>query len=123
MNAEYVSLSFFKSHNIDYHYKKPFVTFPCPSCCREAKMDVRNTSWHCTDCTDYGTLLTLIKIIEQDGPSKRVLTNLKVYNPNEEWILIKSRFETLIIKHGKPVEKLYEKVCQLIDYYQKERSK
>ncbi|OKL36687.1 hypothetical protein [Domibacillus mangrovi] len=84
-------------------------------------MDVKNTVWACVECGDQGTLYTLIQLMEQDNVSKRILQNSKIYNPKEEIVLIRSRFEHLISKHGSSVEKLYKKVNQLIEYYQIER--
>lgn len=123
MSSEYVTLSFFKSNHIHYHYDKPFILFPCPHCALEAKMNAQVGVWECSSCGRHGTLITLMEMVEENGIENRVLQHLKVYHPKEEYHLIKCSFESLIQTYGERVQKLYRRVEKLIEYYQEERER
>lgn len=123
MSSEYVVLSFFKSNRIHYHYEKPTIIFPCPHCGLEAKMNARIGLWKCEGCLKQGTLVTLMEMMDTDGKEQRLLQHVKIYNPKEEYQLIKRSFERLIEVHGDRVEKLYKRVEKLIDYHQEEKQR
>ncbi|WP_143414893.1 hypothetical protein [Geobacillus sp. E263] len=117
MSAEYVALSFFKTNRIDYYFKKPYIYFPCPHCCEEAKMFAENATWECMECNGKGTLITLMELLNKKKKEQKILQNVKVYNPTKEIQQIRLMFSKLKKQDSAEIDRLYQKVDELLSYF------
>lgn len=63
MSREYVHLSFFKTHKIDYiyHPNSKTIEFPCIHCQHAAKMSSKSSEWFCDHCQQSGNLINLLE--------------------------------------------------------------
>ncbi|MUT68499.1 hypothetical protein [Paenibacillus sp. NEAU-GSW1] len=121
MSTEYVALSFFKTNKIDYYYKKPIITFPCPDCGKEAKMNAFEATWSCNACFARGTLVSLIKLTTSSHSGK--LTE-SIYNPGKEILDIRRLLQEVkrssSERNQKLIEKAYNKTNALYSYLKTE---
>lgn len=117
MSVEYVALSFFKANKIDYYLNKPYIIFPCPHCCAEAIMLTEDATWKCGVCESKGTLVTLMRLLQNGNKEQKILQNIKVYNPTKEIQHIRDLFSKIIVRSDVEINILYEKVDKLIGYY------
>lgn len=82
-----VIFSFFKNHNIPYKINRSdnTVIFPCFHCHEETTISIIRTRWHCKNCNHYGSLIHLIKFINNNAlKTIKDIQSIKIYNEKKE---------------------------------------
>lgn len=111
-----IVISFFKENQIQYHINKDCftITYPCFFCGGHATITLKRTYFVCNECGERGSLVHLIKFLEEEPSSIERIQKAEIYDEDRELkelahLLNKLNDATLANSIKKTVLRLVEK--------------